>query len=147
MSIAVRYATLPDSERLARLVTMLGYAVSPTQMHTRLEEILADDDYVTLVACDHNEVVGFIGTRVGPLYESDGLYGQIMALAIANDRQRRGTGRALIEAAESELASRGARVVLVTSGHQRADAHAFYERNGYTFTGRRYTKAIGSPPD
>ena len=145
MSIAVRYATLPDSERLARLVTMLGYAVSPTQMHTRLQEILADDDYVTLVACDHNEVVGFIGTRVGPLYESDGLYGQIMALAIANDRQRRGTGRALIEAAESELSARGARVVLVTSGHQRADAHAFYERNGYTFTGRRYTKVIGSP--
>ena len=124
---------------------MLGYAVSPTQMHTRLQEILADDDYVTLVACDHNEVVGFIGTRVGPLYESDGLYGQIMALAIANDRQRRGTGRALIEAAESEIAARGARVVLVTTGHQRADAHAFYEKNGYTFTGRRYTKVIGSP--
>lgn len=124
---------------------MLGYAVSPTEMRTRLEEILADDDYVTLVACDHNEVVGFIGTRVGPLYESDGLYGQIMALAIANDRQRRGTGRALIEAAESEIAARGARVVLVTTGHQRADAHAFYEKNGYTFTGRRYTKVIGSP--
>ena len=124
---------------------MLGYAVSPTEMRTRLEQILADDDYVTLVACDHNEVVGFIGTRVGPLYESDGLYGQIMALAIANDRQRRGTGRALIEAAESEIAARGARVVLVTTGHQRADAHAFYEKNGYTFTGRRYTKVIGSP--
>lgn len=145
MSIAVRYATLADCERLARLVTMLGYAVSPTEMRTRLEQILADDDYVTLVACDHNEVVGFIGTRVGPLYESDGLYGQIMALAIANDRQRRGTGRALIEAAESEIAARGARVVLVTTGHQRADAHAFYEKNGYTFTGRRYTKVIGSP--
>ncbi len=124
---------------------MLGYAVSPTEMRTRLEQILADDDYVTLVACDHNEVVGFIGTRVGPLYESDGLYGQIMALAIANDRQRRGTGRALIEAAELEIAARGARVVLVTTGHQRADAHAFYEKNGYTFTGRRYTKVIGSP--
>ena len=68
-----------------------------------------------------------------------------MALAIANDRQRRGTGRALIDAAESELAARGARVVLVNSGHQRADAHAFYEKNGYTFTGRRYTKVIGSP--
>ena len=124
---------------------MLGYPVSPSQMRTRLGEIVADDDYVTLVACDHEEVVGFIGTRVGPLYEGDGLYGQIMALAIANDRQRRGTGRALIQAAEGLLAARGARVVLVTSGHHRADAHAFYEKNGYTFTGRRYTKVIGSP--
>jgi ribosomal protein S18 acetylase RimI-like enzyme len=145
VNIAVRYATLADSERIARLVTMLGYPVSASQMRTRLEEIVADDDYVTLVACDNTEVVGFIGTRVGPLFESDGLYGQIMALAIANDRQRRGTGRVLIEAAESELAARGARVVLVTSGHQRADAHAFYEKNGYAFTGRRYTKVIGLP--
>ena len=61
MNIAVRYATLADSERIARLVTMLGYPVSPSQMRTRLEEIVADDDYVTLVACDHNEVVGSSG--------------------------------------------------------------------------------------
>jgi ribosomal protein S18 acetylase RimI-like enzyme len=145
VSLAVRSATIADAERLARLVTLLGYPVSPDQMRPRLQAVLADPDYATLVACDHEEVVGFIGTRVGPLYESDGLYGQIMALAIANDRQRRGTGRALIQAAEGLLAARGVRVVLVTSGHQRADAHAFYEKNGYTFTGRRYTKVLGVP--
>jgi hypothetical protein len=25
-----------------------------------------------------------------------------------------------------------------------ADAHAFYEKSGYTFTGRRYKKTVGS---
>ena len=144
MSLSVRSATIADAGQLARLVTLLGYPVTPEQMRSRLEAVLADADYTTLVACDHEEVVGFIGTRVGPLYESDGFYGQIMALAIANDRQRRGTGRALIQAAEGQLVTRGVRVMLVTSGHQRADAHAFYEKSGYTFTGRRYTKVLGS---
>lgn len=30
------------------------------------------------------------------------------------------------------------------SGNQRADAHAFYEKHGYTFTGRRYKRLLGS---
>ena len=62
-------------------MSVLGYPTSPAQMYKRLESILCDDDYVTLVACDGEHVVGFVGTRVGPLYESDGCYGQIMALA------------------------------------------------------------------
>jgi ribosomal protein S18 acetylase RimI-like enzyme len=125
---------------MARLVSTLGYPASSGQMHARLESILADEDYATLVACDDEEIVGFIGTRVGPLYEGDGLYGQIMALAVAADHQRLGIGRTLIRAAESILAARGASIMVVTSGNHRAGAHAFYEKHGYVFTGRRYRK-------
>jgi ribosomal protein S18 acetylase RimI-like enzyme len=114
-------------------------------MSQRLGSILSDDDYATLVACDGEQIVGFIGTRVGPLYESDGHYGQIMALAVATDHQRRGIGRMLMRTAESMLIARGVCVLVVTSGNQRADAHAFYEKNGYTFTGRRYRKSVQSP--
>ena len=111
-------------------------------MHKRLESILGDEDYQTLVACDGDHIVGFIGTRAGPLYESDTRYGQIMALAVAADRQRCGVGRMLMQAAESILIHRGARVLVVTSGNHRTDAHAFYEKDGYTSTGRRYTKSL-----
>ena len=85
-----------------------------------------------------------IGTRVGPLYESDDDYGQIIALAIARDHQRRGVGRMLMHAAESMLVARGVCVLVVSSGNRRADAHAFYEKNGYAFTGRRYKKTVSS---
>ena len=144
MSIAVRSATLSDSEAIARLVSSLGYPTLARQMCTRLESILADEDYATLVACDDEQIVGFIGTRVGALYESDGYYGQIMALAVATDQQRRGIGQTLIQAAESILVAGGASILVVTSGNQRADAHGFYEKNGYVFTGRRYKKTVGS---
>jgi ribosomal protein S18 acetylase RimI-like enzyme len=143
-AIAIRYATAADSEAIAELVTELGYRTANDEMRKRLESILRDEDYTTLVACDDEQVVGFIGTRVGPLYESDQACGQIMALAVAAGYQRRGVGRGLIQAAESILVQRRAGVVVVTSGHHRANAHAFYEKNGYTFTGRRYKKSLES---
>jgi ribosomal protein S18 acetylase RimI-like enzyme len=140
--IAVRDATIADSDRIAQLVSDLGYPTSSSQMSMRLESVLRDRDYHTLVACDGDRIVGFIGTRIGPQYESDHLYGQIMALAVGRDRQRSGVGRTLVQAAESILTRDGARVFVVTSGNHRSDAHAFYEKNGYTFTGRRYTKPV-----
>jgi ribosomal protein S18 acetylase RimI-like enzyme len=142
MRIAVRDATIADSDGIARLVTDLGYPTSSSQMYVRLEPILRDEDFRTLVACDGDRIVGFIGTRLGPLYESDDPYGQIMALAVARDRQRGGVGGVLLQAAESILIQRGARVLVVTSGNHRTEAHAFYEKNGYTFTGRRYKKSL-----
>jgi ribosomal protein S18 acetylase RimI-like enzyme len=135
---------MADSERVARLVTALGYPTSVAQMHKRLESILCDDDYATLVAHDGEDIVGFIGTRVGLLYESDGCYGQIMALAVIGEYQRQGIGRMLMQAAESVLIGREVSVLVVTSGNQRADAHAFYEKNGYAWTGRRYKKTVES---
>jgi len=109
-----------------------------------LEAILDDHDYFTLVACDADHVLGFIGTRIGPLYESDGRYGQIMALAVAASHHRRGVGRVLMQAAETKLVECGARELVVTSGRHRSEAHAFYESCGYTFTGRRYRKSLGT---
>jgi GNAT superfamily N-acetyltransferase len=61
---------------------------------------------------------------------------------VATDRQRLGVGGRLIQTAESVLTARGARLLVVTSGNHRADAHAFYEKKGYAFTGRRYMKSL-----
>jgi ribosomal protein S18 acetylase RimI-like enzyme len=141
-SVAIRKASVDDSEPIARLVGELGYPTSTSQMRRRLETILDDNHYQTFVACADGHVLGFVGTRSGPLYEDDGCYGQIMALAVAPSRQRRGVGRMLMQVAESALIERGVRVLVVNSGNQRSDAHAFYERCGYSFTGRRYKKSF-----
>ena len=144
VEVVIRDATIADSEAIATLVTGLGYPTTTEQMRERLKSILAHKDYDTLVAHDGDQIVGFIGVRIGPLYEGDDPYGQIMALAVATDHQRRGVGGRLRQAAESVLIARGARLSVVTSGNPRADAHAFYEKNGYAFTGRRYMKPLPS---
>jgi ribosomal protein S18 acetylase RimI-like enzyme len=140
--LSLRRATLADAEPVGRLVTELGSATSAGQMGARLDAILRDDDYETLVACDRDTVVGFLGLRCGPLYESDDRYGQIMAMVVAESHRQRGVGGQLIRAAEAILAERGVRILVVTTGNQRDRAHKFYERNGYTFTGRRYMKRL-----
>jgi ribosomal protein S18 acetylase RimI-like enzyme len=140
---AIRKASIEDAGRIAVLVSELGYPTSAEQMRRRLATILRDGEYETLVACDDGVVQGFVGTRIGPLYDADEPYGQIMALAVAGDYQGRGLGRMLVQAAEATLIERGARVLVLTSGHHRSGAHAFYERMGYSFTGRRYRR---SPP-
>ena len=144
LSISVRRATLADSTAIAQLVSVLGYATSTAQMRVRFERILADADYTTFVACDGEQIVGFIGARVGRLYESDRGYGHIMALAVAPEHQRLGVGGRLLAAAESALTSRDADVLIVNSGNHRVDAHAFYEKSGYVWTGRRYKKRVAS---
>ena len=141
-NILIRPVAVTDFASIAKLVSDLGYPTSPSEMQRRLEAILADHDYHTLVACEYDHVIGFIGTRVGPLYEADGLYGQIMALAVSVNHHRRGVGRMLMGAAELHLADRGARELVVTSGHHREGAHAFYETCGYRFTGRRFKKSL-----
>ena len=139
--IVIRNATVEDSGPIAGLTTELGYPTSTSQMQQRLEAIVGDDDYATFVACDDAEIVGVIGTRTGRLYEVDESYGQIMVLSVAGGHQRRGIGWMLLRAAEESLVERGAGILIVTTANHRADAHAFYEQCGYTFTGRRYRKS------
>ena len=139
----IRPATQSDAAGLAALVTALGYPTVPSQMATRLESILADDDYTTLIADDGRIAVGFVGIRRGMAYEGDQPYAQIMALVVAESHRRQGIGAALMRAAEAILEQAGIGVAVVTTGNQRSDAHRFYEASGYTFTGRRYVKSLG----
>jgi aminoglycoside 6'-N-acetyltransferase I len=138
--VVVRHATMTDAEALAALVTELGYRTTPDQMRGRLESILSKPEFSTAVALVEDRIAGFIGSMVRPSYEADGLYGQIMALVVASQFRRRGVGRALVDAVESSLARRGIDILVVNTSNHRADAHAFYEGLGYTFTGRRYRK-------
>jgi ribosomal protein S18 acetylase RimI-like enzyme len=142
MSLAIRPATREDAEPIARLMTELGYPTGPDRMTTRLTAILADDDYSTFVACDGATIAGMIGTRTGPLYEFDEPYGQIMVLVVADGQRRSGTGALLLRVAEAHFAVRRVRFAVVTSASHRADAHAFYEKHGYAFDGRRYKKLL-----
>jgi ribosomal protein S18 acetylase RimI-like enzyme len=141
--IQIRSATATDADGLAALVTALGYPTVPWQMAARLNVILTDDDYTTLIADDGGAAVGFIGIRRGMAYEGDEPYAQIMALAVAENHRRQGIGMALMRAAEAMLERAGIGFAIVTTGNQRSDAHRFYEANGYTFTGRRYVKRFG----
>ena len=71
-----------------------------------------------------------------------GPVGRLTALVVDERARGRGVGRALIDAAEGILIERGCVLIEVTSNKRRTDAHAFYERLGYTATSFRFAKPI-----
>ena len=140
--IAIRNAQLGDTVDLAALMVDLGYETTTSEMTMRLMSILPNEAYRTFVALVDDRVCGMIGTVVQQGYEHNDLGGRILALVISPAVRRRGVGRALIAAAEADLARRGIGRVAVNTRLIRKDAHKFYEALGYERNGWRFVKNL-----
>lgn len=142
MSIAVRRAAETDAAAIAVLSTQLGYPGDTSQAAERLHSLQEHRDIRAYVAEQDGNVVGFVGLMVFPAFHRDGLHGYLTALVVDEKRRGSGAGRALMQAAETWFAERGVKRVNLTTALHREAAHGFYEKNGYTFTGKRFTKIL-----
>ncbi len=136
----VRLAHAGDAEVLSDLFGQLGFPSSPQEVAKRLGSA-AD---LALVAVVEGCVRGVVTLNVMPVLHRPTPVGRISALVVAQGHRGLGLGRALVAAAESELASRGCGLVEVTSNLRLEQAHAFYEAAGYEATSYRFKKDIGA---
>lgn len=143
-AFTIREATEADAPAIARLMSELGYPTSESDMRERLAIIQADANYHTFVADVAATVVGVSGVGLAPYYERNGTYARLLALAVSEAHRRNGLGRALVKAAEAWARARGARAMLVNTGHHRESAHRFYGAIGYASTGLRFVQELGS---
>jgi N-acetylglutamate synthase-like GNAT family acetyltransferase len=141
--VTVRDATIDDAPVLARLLGELGYPVAADALASRLQRMLGRDDQRVLVAERDRAALGLLALHVFPVLAYDRDLAMIMALVVTGSARGLGVGRALVERAEAVGKSLGASRLMVTTHVRRADAHAFYERLGFEFTGRRYVRPIG----
>jgi hypothetical protein len=65
----IREATLDDASAVATLITYLGYETTADEMRLRLQSLSASQDYVSLVATEEENVVGFLGLAFSLYYE------------------------------------------------------------------------------
>jgi GNAT superfamily N-acetyltransferase len=140
----IREAVIGDAPSIARLVTELGYRTTPDAMRERLGRLLDNQGYATYVAESGGEVVGVSGGTLDLYYEKDGVYARLTVLAVSPSARGSGVGRQLVDMIERWAASRGARELFVNSGFHRPDAHAFYERCGFTRTGFRFVRPVSA---
>lgn len=140
--MVVRDATIADAPALAPLLGELGYPAAIDALASRLRRMLGRDDQRVLVAEREGAAIGLLALHVFPVLAYDRDLAMIMALVVTESARGLGVGRALIERAEAIGKSLGASRLMVTTHVRRADAHAFYERLGFEFTGRRYVRAI-----
>jgi GNAT superfamily N-acetyltransferase len=142
VSVKVRAPSAGDAAVLASLVTQLGYTGTPEQVKARLAQLEGHPDIRAYVAEEEGRVAGMIGLMVFPAFHRDGLHGYVTALVVDEGARGGGIGAALMAEAEAWFKQRGAKRVNLTTALHREDAHGFYEKLGYTFTGKRYTKIL-----
>jgi GNAT superfamily N-acetyltransferase len=111
-------------------------------MEMRLKTILPDRRYQTWVAVREGKVAGMIGTFCYQGYEHNNPSAKILALVVDEAMRSVGVGKALIAAAEADLANQNITRLIVNTRLTREDAHAFYERVGYEKNGFRFVKTL-----
>lgn len=139
---SIREATQDDAPQIATLVTALGYPTNAADMRARLEGLLADPVYTTLVAEHGGEIAGVAGACIARFYEKNGIYARLVALVVSEDSHGRGVGASLVRAVERWANGKGAIEIFLNSGVQREGARSFYEKLGYRVTGVRFSKEL-----
>lgn len=140
--VTVRDAMPGDADAMARLCVQLGYPTEQSVMPLRLARLNADPNARALVATQGEEVVGLVTAHLRHTINHEAPIGQITLLVVDEAVRSRGAGRALVEAVETWARSRGTKRITVTTALNRTGAHAFYEKAGYSHTGRRYGKDL-----
>jgi GNAT superfamily N-acetyltransferase len=140
--IKIRTARQDDSPAIARLVTQLGYPTSEAEMDARLKALRNHPEYAVFVAESSGRTVGLVGAYLGIALEFSGTYGRLTGVVVDEEHRGSGVGKMLMERIEAWLKERGARMVTLTSGKQRTEAHGFYRHLGYEETGLRFAKQL-----
>jgi GNAT superfamily N-acetyltransferase len=136
----LRDARLSDAPAIAGLLAELGYPAAADAVTRRLEALLPRPDYAVCLAALDGEVCGLACAHVVPVIHADEPLALITALVVSERARGGGMGRRLVERLEEFARSHGCARVAVTTASHRSDAHLFYERLGYSLTGRRYVK-------
>lgn len=138
----VREATSRDGAAIAALAGELGFAISADDVAARLPGFRALAE-LPFVADEAGRILGCLTWHVMPVLHRPAPVGRITMLIVTIDAQRRGIGKALVEAAEARLRQRGCGLIEVTSNTRLIEAHRFYEHHGYERTSHRFAKDIG----
>ena len=131
MSMVVRDARPEDSDRVAVLLTQLGYPTTGEQVSDRLAYWREDRFSRVLVAEESGSVAGCLSVHAIPYLERTGRWARIESLVVDAAVRAAGVGRLLVTAAEATAEGWGCLGMEVTSSRDRDDAHAFYRRLGF----------------
>jgi GNAT superfamily N-acetyltransferase len=141
MDPTIRDARDADAQAIAALLTQLGYPSDADAVEERLDRLRVVGDRVIVAELD-GEVVGLVHLQVTPALERERPAGKLGVLVVDDGHRRQGIGRVLVDAAEQEARLRGCELIYLTTAERRDDAHAFYERLGLEYVGRRYSRTL-----
>lgn len=94
----------------------------------RIESMMSTNTFIGKALCSENELKGFIYGQKEYFY--DGIHFQIQEFCVKSDEQKKGYGKALLQALRDELDSLGVvNIYLITSRDDRTEG--YYRRRGF----------------
>ena len=142
MDVHIRPAGAPDAPAIAPLLAELGYPAADDRVRERIARLAADDRAHVLVAEHAGRIVGVATLVRFPSITAEADVAWITSFVVASSERGRGVGRELVAALEALARSHDCVRISVTSAEHRDGAHAFYQRLGYDYTGRRFAKKL-----
>jgi GNAT superfamily N-acetyltransferase len=146
-NITVREARSEDWPAVAALLAELGRpealgTAREDDLRDVYERYLAHPDTVALVAEVDGHVLGFCDVEFRTRLNFAEPQAWIPDLVVAEGDRSRGAGRALLARAEEIARNRGCWGMSLESATWRERAHAFYVREGWTDSGKAFTKPL-----
>ena len=129
----VRKVKVGDEQGMTRLLSDMGYKTEVHEVKERLQPIMSDPLYLTLVAEEKEELIGMLGMHFERSYVANILVARIITMVTATEYRQKGIGKKLMEEAERLANEKGATTAVLNSGNreERKAAHQFYEACGY----------------
>ncbi len=139
---SIRRAEKGDASEIARLLTALGHPTSEEEVGGRWEAWVEEGNTALVAANPDGTLAGMATLTQMTVLHRPAPVGRITALVVDPIQRGKGMGRALVSAAEENLARAGCRLLEITSHARLVDAHEFYEHLGYERTSIRLAKAL-----
>ncbi|HVD25766.1 MAG TPA: GNAT family N-acetyltransferase [Gaiellaceae bacterium] len=138
----VRRAEPSDAGRVLALMeglTRPAVADDPAPQRDVFLAHLDREDAAIFVAEADGELVGAVSLWIQPRLNWTTPQGWIPDLYVDPAFRRRGAARALLDACAELCRERGCHVLVLESGHHRAEAHRLYESYGFEHYARAYS--------
>jgi (aminoalkyl)phosphonate N-acetyltransferase len=140
MKTMIRSATTQDVNRIYQMICELeeeqfDFALFEKYYYQNID--LPDNIY--LVAVENDQIIGFLSCHGQLLLHHCGMAYEIQELFVDKDFRGNGIGKLLLEKLKEELKDRDPKILEVTSGIKRKEAHDFYERNGFVRSHFKFT--------
>lgn len=144
-SFRLRALRPDDADAAARLLGQLGYPASSAALETRISLAAAAGVHSVAAEASDGRLIGLASMHRIQLLTEDSPLALLTSLVVEEEARGNGVGRALVERVCEHARSAGCARITLTTHLRRSDAHAFYERLGFEFTGRRYVRTLGTP--
>ena len=134
MRIVIRRINFEDAPCICRLTSDLGYEVGVDEMKDRIRDVLSAKDNVAFIACsDKGEGLGWIHAFKASRLETN-VFIEIGGLVVGRPHRQLGVGKLLVQEVQAWCRQKSITDLRVRSRTERADAHAFYAKLGFTET-------------